>query len=127
MKYSLINNGLGSSWLSDFFDVNVNSLDKERFNNFSSCSNIEELENSYSITLEVPGMTKKDIKITIDNKILKIKGLKKINNKMNSTINKEFAANIDIDSKASSARVENGMLTINLAKARSASNEIKIE
>lgn len=127
MKYSLINNGLGSSWLSDFFDVNVDSLDKERFNSSPSCSSIEESESGYSITLEVPGMTKKDIKITIDNKILKIKGSKKINSKMNSTINKEFTANVYIDPKTSSARVENGILTINLAKARGTSNEIKIE
>ena len=47
MKYSLINNGLGSSWLSDFFDVNVNSLDKERFNNYNNkkytkvCTNMD--------------------------------------------------------------------------------------
>ena len=32
MKYSLINNGFGSSWLSDFFDVNASQFNVDRNN-----------------------------------------------------------------------------------------------
>ena len=127
MKYSLINNGFGSSWLSDFFDVNASQFNVDRNNSFSARSNIEETDDGYTITLEVPGMTKKDINITIENKVIKINGSKKINDTMNSVIKKEFAANINVDPKASSAKVENGILTVNLIKSKDTSNTIKIE
>jgi HSP20 family molecular chaperone IbpA len=125
MKYSLINNGIGSSLLSDFFNVNADLELNSRFPTFKEGC-IQESKDGHVITLQVPGMTKKDIEITCENNSIKVRGSKKINDQMTTVIRKDFAANINIDPQSCTAKVENGILTINLVKNKSINNTIKI-
>jgi len=125
MKYSLINSGFDTSWLSDFFNVNESALNN-RVCSFSSGTDIEELDDGYVIRVAVPGMSKEDLKISLDDGLVKVSGEKKISKGMTSKVNREFSTKIKIDAKNSKATVNNGILEIQLKQEKGARNTIEI-
>jgi len=125
MKYSLINSGFDTSWLSDFFNVNEPTLNN-RVCSFSSGTDIEELDDGYVIRVAVPGMSKEDLKISLDDGLVKVSGEKKISKGMTSKVNREFSTKIKIDAKNSKATVNNGILEIQLKQEKGARNTIEI-
>ncbi len=87
---------------------------------------ISELEDSYSISLEMPGVSKKDISITINDDIINIESEKK-----NDTIYSEnhysrsfyIPDNVNVDKiKAKSL---NGILTIDIPKLKTIKKDVK--
>ena len=118
MKYSLINSGFDTSWLSDFFNSNENSL-KDRVCSFNAGTDIEETKDGCIIRLAAPGMTKEDLKINIDGRSVRITGNKKISETMTSKINREFATKIKVDLAKSNASIKNGILEIQLKEEKS--------
>src|SRR5262245_69411 len=62
----------GSSWLSDFFDTN-RFLDSDWLRKQSGPAvNVNETETGYELEVAVPGLTKKDFNITVENGVLTI-------------------------------------------------------
>jgi len=99
------------------------------FNNFfytNSCSNSNleytsnEKKYSYYLNLKLPGFTREDISLTIENDILTIKGGINENNKSPFVFKfeKTFTLPSDIISKDISAKVDNGILFIKLPKIK---------
>jgi HSP20 family protein len=80
----------------DFHEGYVSSNDKE-----------------YTLVLEVPGMSKEDIKIEVENNYLSISGEIKILD-TTKTLRRKFLVPKDVDSIE--ATTANGLLTITLAK-----------
>lgn len=78
-------------------------------------SGFEQKENSYLLELEVPGFSKKTLAITVNQDNLRVKGKVKRNEK-DHTIDRVFSIPIDVDTKAVSAKLENGLLAITLSK-----------
>jgi len=78
-------------------------------------SDFEEKENDHFLELEVPGFSKKDLAITIDQDNLRVKGKVKRNEK-DHAIDRVFSIPKGVDTKVVSAKLENGLLTITLSK-----------
>ena len=78
-------------------------------------TDFEEKENNHFLELEVPGFSKKDLAITIDQDILRVKGKVKRNEK-DHTVDRAFSIPKGVDTKGVSAKLENGLLTITLSK-----------
>ena len=85
-----------------------------------------ENENAYQVTLEVPGITKKDVSITIEKDVLTIEGKREKNipegfevirqERSSLEFSRRLALPENIDQTSIEARFENGLLTIDLPK-----------
>jgi len=128
MKNSLINYyGLGSSLLSDFFNADASSIVDAATSSYKFKTDIDETEQEYTITAAVPGLSKKDIKVEVLGDKITIEGSRKINDRMNSEIRREFAIYSDVNPDAASATVKDGILTITLPKKAKKRNLIQIK
>lgn len=128
MTNSFINyNGFGSSLLADFFNVEPNSIVDTTINSYKLSADIDEANDAYIITTAVPGLNKKDIKVEVLHDRIIVEGSKKINNRMNAEINREFAVYNDIDPDAASASVKDGILTVTVPKKAKKRKLLKIE
>ena len=121
MTNSLINhyNGLGSSLLADFF--NTNDL-----YSYDSGYKFKENKNDYSITIPVPGLSKKDVSAEIAENILSVKAEKKTDG-YNFCFNKNFSIYSDMDISCIAAKVKDGLLTLNIPKREKHKQAIDIK
>jgi HSP20 family protein len=90
---------------------------------------IEETENDYIVSLDLPGMKKDDVKISFHDDILTISGEKKVEKKEEDNGNyhyferrfgkfeRSFRINSDIISDKIEATMKDGVLIVNLPKA----------
>ena len=91
-------------------------------------TNIEEKENSYVITMEMPGLSKKDIEVTVEDDKLSVKGERVSESKdegekgflrheiRSSGYQRGFVLGGEVDQENIKARMDEGILTIILAK-----------
>ena len=92
-------------------------------NTFSRFNDNNNIVHSYSddtklfYSVDVPGMTKDDIKITINNWIMKIVGERKDEHR-EMRISKSFSLSKQIDVDSVIAIVDNGVLTISFEKIK---------
>ena len=96
-------------------------------------------DSAYHIDLEVPGVTKDDIQINLDNGIITVSGERKLNKRLkNEKIHKtefvvgKFSRNFKIPQNTEFSKInasfENGILSVSLPKAESSKpKNIKIE
>jgi len=128
MKNSLTNYyGLGSSLLADFFNMDSNSIVDAAVGSYKFRADVDERDDSYIITAAVPGLSKKDIKVEVLHDKVIIEGSKKINDRMNSEIKREFAVYSNIDPDSASASVKDGILTVTVPKKAKKRKLLKIE
>lgn len=112
--FSLLNDGINS--------IIDSSLDSYKFRTL-----VEEHDDSYVITAQVPGMNKDDISIEAKDGTITIDGKKEINNNMDSNIHREFSIGDDVNESKASAEVKDGILTLTLPKkAKKKARAIKI-
>lgn len=74
-------------------------------------------DTKFYYTVDVPGMTKDDIKITINNYNIKIVGERKTEHREMS-IYKSFSLSKNVDVDSVNANVDNGVLTISFEKIK---------
>ncbi|MCG8571155.1 MAG: Hsp20 family protein [Spirochaetes bacterium] len=88
-------------------------------------SNIVDNENHYSIVLEVPGYQQDEVKIEVKDRVLKVEAEKKQEPDEKKYLAKEldfskagasFSLPKDVDVNAVTAKMENGLLEISIAK-----------
>lgn len=127
---------MGLSRISDIFDRMVDdffSMDTRLAEPVSSLiplMNIEELKDAYRITLEVPGMEKDDIDISVKDDVLTISGEKKEDIKEEGNLFRrerwfgKFTRSVtlpgDVDVDKIEAEYKNGVLTLHLPKSEKA-------
>jgi HSP20 family protein len=70
------------------------------------------------LVAQVPGLSKEDITMSVENNTLKVSGQKEISKNLSTAINKEFKIGNDVNQSKISAKVENGVLYIDLPKAK---------
>lgn len=85
----------------------------------------EEDENGYKIDVEVPGVKKEDIEIEIKDGYLKVSGEKKWKDEM-SKFSKSWYLDGYIDIENIVARIDNGILTLELPKVKKEIKKIEI-
>lgn len=89
---------------------------------------IRESENAYTIEIDLPGLTEKDIQITLENRQLSLKGERKSNSDDHyerrergfGAFERVFGLPDDVDLTKIEAKSQHGVLRITLHKAESA-------
>ena len=101
----------------------------ERFVNdafFSDTSpgfNVEQDDKAWTVSLDMPGVAKDDLAITIEGSIVRIETKAEAKRQFKAA----YELPQDIDAGASGAKLENGVLTLTLAKQVPVSNARQIE
>ncbi len=94
-------------------------------------SSVVDLEDKYEITAELPGLTKDDVNIELNNGILTISGEKKeehehkernlhLNERVYGMFRRSFRLQPEIDADQIEAKFDNGILTVTLPKPEKA-------
>ena len=119
-----------------FFDNLVNEFPTLQSNGFFPPVNSYEKKDAYELELNVPGRSKEDFKITVDNNVLTVSFEKKEETKNEDTkqIKKEFSLqsfkrSFTLDEKVNAeniiAKYENGLLVVSLPKKEEVKPEVK--
>ena len=93
------------------------------FGNAASGFQVEQDDKAWTVTLDVPGVAKEDLAITIDGAIVRIETRKEAKRQVKAA----YELPQDIDAQASGAKLENGVLTLTLAKQQPVSTARQIE
>lgn len=100
---------------------------------------LSESENEYTLVAELPGMTKDDVKITLNDNTVTLRGEKKAEKKTKEenwhhiertygAFERSFTLGTSVDREKVKARFENGVITLTLPKAESSrTREINID
>lgn len=115
------------------FDTFLNDLQGEEVANRSWMPpvDIQEREDGYRLQAELPGLTKDDINITLENNILRLSGERKFEKDVKKesyhriertygTFTRSFALPSQVNGEGVQAAFENGVLTITVPKAEQA-------
>ncbi|MDP2032403.1 MAG: Hsp20/alpha crystallin family protein [Polaromonas sp.] len=102
---ALINNGA----LDKFLDDTLASLSGVRAN---PAATVEDGEKAYSLQLDVPGLTKEQLDIGIEGDVVRISSKAEAPRSVKAA----WRFPLEIDTAASTAKLENGVLTLTLAK-----------
>jgi len=115
--------------MDEFFNDAVNT----RRDNFVPSIDVSETENQFMITAELPGMSKDDISISLENGRLSISGERNFSNEEQGrtfhrvetqygSFNRSFQLPDNISEESIKATYENGLLNITIEKSE---NEVK--
>ncbi|MBQ6576799.1 MAG: Hsp20/alpha crystallin family protein [Bacteroidales bacterium] len=128
------------NWMSDIFNDFFDNRWMERSNATAPSINVIEHEHDYTLELAAPGMTKEDFHVTLDEEgDLVIKMEKKVENKEENKENGHYLRREfnytkfqqtmflpeDAVRENISAKVENGVLTVNIPKVEKVKAEDK--
>jgi HSP20 family protein len=98
---------------------------------WSPAVNIEETEGAYLIEAELPGLTKDDVQITLENNVLRLSGERKLDKDVKrdnyhriersyGSFSRTFALTQQVDAEKVQATFANGVLTVTVPKAEQA-------
>lgn len=118
MKNSLITNFFGQPSLLSAFDDTFDNLIDCSVDSYKYRTVLEQKDDAYTLVAQVPGLSKEDITMSVENNILKISGQKEISKNLTTAIDKEFKVGNDVNQSKISAKVENGVLYIDLPKVK---------
>jgi HSP20 family protein len=118
MKNSLITNFFGQPSLLSAFDDTFDNLIDCSVDSYKYRTVLEQKDDGYTLVAQVPGLSKEDITMSVENNTLKVSGQKEISKNLSTAINKEFKIGNDVNQSKISAKVENGVLYIDLPKAK---------
>ena len=93
------------------------------FSNAARGFNVEQDEKAWTLTLDVPGIAKEDLAINIEGTIVRLETQPEARRQLKAAY--ELPQEIDVD--ATTAKLENGVLSLVLAKKQPVSNARKIE
>jgi HSP20 family protein len=85
--------------------------------------NVEQDEKAWTVTLDVPGVAKEDLSINVEGSIVRIETKAEAKRQVKAAY--ELPQEIDVE--ATSAKLENGVLSLVLAKKQPVSNARTIE
>jgi len=84
---------------------------------------VEQDDKAWTVTLDLPGVAKEDLAIAIEGSIVRIETRKEAKRQVKAA----YELPQDIDAQASGAKLENGVLTLTLAKQQPVSTARQIE
>ena len=118
MKNSLITNFFGQPSLLSAFDDTFDNLIDCSIDSYKYRTVLEQKDDRYVLVAQVPGLSKEDITMSVEKNTLKISGEKERSTNLSTAIDKEFKIGNDVNQSKISAKVENGVLYIDLPKAK---------
>ena len=112
-----------SDWIDEFFDEAFNMTS----GSFTPGMNVYETDDAFELTLELPGMRKDDIDISIENNVLNISGERTTTREEDGRIYHRvesrfgtFSRNLPLPNNVNEDKIEanyeNGVLTVNIPK-----------
>lgn len=117
-----------------FFNESCRRLDLNQTPSWTPLGDFFEDESKYTLSLELPGVSRNDITIDIENDLLKISGEKKKGTETHRTerfygqFSRVFSLPESVDRDAISAKFDQGVLTVNIPKLpASQPHKIRIE
>lgn len=133
MRYTRPNKNVTSKNFSDLMDEFFNDVVNDRRDNFVPGIDISETEDQFLISAELPGMSKEDINISLENGRLAISGERTFENEEKGkkyhrvetkygSFERSFQLPDNVDEDSISATYENGLLNISIDK-----NEDKVK
>lgn len=138
------NNALGFENMDHLFDDLFSSLplagNIARTTQFVPALDVAEDNQAFTITAELPGMTEKDIDISVENNILTIKGEKKYEKdskdeegnihrmeRRYGSFTRRFSLPETVNADKAQADFKNGVLTLSLPKVEESKNTKRIQ
>jgi HSP20 family protein len=123
-------NRMMRNWPFGWLDVAASS-EPRALRAFEHVPNVEVKENgkTYTISVELPGLDEKDVKVVVEDDVLTITGEKKVERTDEKThysersygsFTRAFTLPADADRNAVTARFSKGVLTLEIAKAANA-------
>ena len=109
---------------------------KESDTSYSPLLNVSETDNEYLVTLDLPGVEKKDVNVSMNNNILTISGERRISDKGEEDIHiwhetghgafcRSFELSTNIIENKIKAKFSNGVLNISIPKAEEIKPPVK--
>lgn len=128
MRYSRPRNEIANKRFSDIMDEFFNDVVNTNNDSFVPNIDISETENQYLIAAELPGMTKEDININLENGRLSINGERSFKNEEQGktfhrietkygSFSRSFQLPENVDEESINAKYENGLLNISIDKS----------
>lgn len=128
VRYNRPNRDLMSKNFSDIMDEFFNDVVNTNRDSFVPGIDISETDNQFLISAELPGMSKEDIDINLDNRRLTISGERKFEKEEEGktfhrvetrygSFNRSFQLPDNVDEESINAKYENGLLNITIDKA----------
>jgi HSP20 family protein len=105
------------------FDRSFERFVNEAFGSAWSGVNVAQDEKAWTITLDMPGIAREDLNIGIEGSVVRIETKAEAKRQYKAA----YELPQDIDAEATTARLENGVLTLALAKKVPVSNVRQIE
>ncbi len=123
-----------SNFFNDFFDKDLLNWSNKHFSDTNTtlpAVNIKEDDNGFEVEMAVPGMTKKDFKINLENNTLCISSEKKMEDEKSEgnysrkefsyqSFSRSFALPESADDGKINAKYENGILYVSIPKKEEA-------
>lgn len=127
IRYNRPNRDLFSKNFSDVMDEFFNDVVNQRSNTFVPGIDISETDDKFLISVELPGVNKKDIEVSLDNGQLTISGERKFENEEEGktyhrvetkygSFSRSFHLPDNVDEESINAQYENGLLNITVNK-----------
>jgi len=85
--------------------------------------NVEQDDKAWTVTLDLPGVAREDLAINIEGAVARIETKQEAKRQFKAA----YELPQDIDAEATTAKLENGVLTLSLAKKQPVSNVRQIE
>jgi HSP20 family protein len=122
--FDRLNWGFPSRAFSDFENESTGSLTTRM-----PRTNVQETDNAYVLTLEMPGISREDVEVSYEGETLIVKGEKREKTEdkeaKNGVVRREYHSKFErtfnvygIDPDQVSAKMENGILVVTLPKSR---------
>ena len=89
-------------------------------------ANIDETDNGYSITVEMPGLSRSDIEVSLENDHLTVSGTRE-NGKTKTTYTRSWSLGDNVTQEAITARYDAGLLYIEVPMVKSKKRIISVE
>lgn len=99
---------------------------------------LRETEQSYSVQIDLPGIAKEDVKVTIDGKRVAVEAAARadspaadgervlVRERSATAFARSFTLPVEIDEAASQARLENGVLNLTLVKKQKPATQLTV-
>lgn len=106
-----------SIYLSDYFLTSIlEDVFQTHYTKKDNEDNITETTDSFDIEIDIPGVTKEDINISIESEHLKIIAQRKRGDSVVSDYTKKYKLSSVINKDDITAKYENGVLTVKVGK-----------
>ena len=122
--FSLINRNPNTT-----FDIFLEDFAKHGERNYGSTqprANIDETDKGYSITVEMPGLSRSDIEVSLENDYLTVSGTRE-NGKNKTHYSRSWSLGDNVTQEAITARYDAGLLYIEVPMVKSKKRTITVE